>query len=149
LQRPGRDAQAKVLKTEFTDRQDTLLMDISSAYPVKSLKRLERTFIFSREGRGSLRVVDLVEFSRPETFGTALITFSKWKSQGAGRWVVGEGADAVQIDVAADAAAPKFRFEEIKEDLVARKKPVRLGFDLPEPVTKATITTTIRPVDDP
>ena len=145
LQRPGRDAQAKVLKTEFTDTLDTLVLDIGSAYPVKSLKKLERTFIFSRQGRGSLKIVDAVEFSRPESFGTALITFSKWKSAGAARLVVGEGADAVQVDVAADGAAPKFRSEEIKEDLVARKTPVRLGFDLPEPVTRATVTVTITP----
>jgi hypothetical protein len=143
LQRPGRDAQAKVLKTEFTDARDTLVLDIASAYPVKSLKKLVRTFIFSRNGRGSLRVVDEVEVSRPESFGTALITFSKWKSVGPTQFVVGEGAEAVRVDVAADVATPKFRSEEIKEDLVARKTPVRLGFDLPEPVTKATMTLTI------
>ena len=35
LQQTGRQAAAKVLKTEFTDKADTLVMDISSAYAVK------------------------------------------------------------------------------------------------------------------
>ena len=79
LQVTGRSAQAKFLKTEFTDAADTYVMDISSAYKVAGLKKLERTFIFSREGKGKLTVTDVVEFDRPQAFGTALITFAKWK----------------------------------------------------------------------
>jgi hypothetical protein len=149
LQRPGRDAEAKVLKTTFTRECDTLVLDIRSAYPVESLKKLRRTFLFSRQGRGSLRIVDEVEFSRPSSFGNALITFSKWKGEGPTRLVVGEGEEAVQVDVTADAAAPKFRWEEIKEDTVAKKTSVRLGFLLPGEVVKATMTTTIVPVNNP
>ncbi len=148
LQRLGRDAEAKVLKTEFTPERDTLVLDIRSAYPVKSLKKLHRTFVFSREGRGSLRIVDEVEFSRGESFGNALITFSKWKKQGPTRLVVGEGAEAVCVDVSADIATPNFRSEEIKEDLPSKKTPIRLGFHLPDTVTKATMTTTIAPAGD-
>ena len=77
LQATGAKARAKILKTEFTDAADTLVMDISSAYPVESLEKLERTFVFSREGAGKLTVTDEVEFSRPENFGTALITLRK------------------------------------------------------------------------
>lgn len=149
MQRTGRDAQAQVVKTEFTDQADTLVIDIGSAYPVKSLKKLQRTFVFSRQGRGSLRIVDEVEFSQPETFGTALITYVKWSGDGSTRLMVGEGVEAVQVEVTADVAAPKFRSEEIKEDMVARKTPVRLGFDLPAPVTKAVLTTIVTPAGNP
>jgi hypothetical protein len=145
LQRPGRDAEAKVLQTTFTPERDTLVLDIRSAYPVQTLKILRRTFIFSRQGQGSLRMVDEVEFSQPESFGNALITFSKWKNAGPTRLVVGEGDEAVQVDVAADVARPKFRWQEIKEELTSRKTPIRFGFDLPDGVTKATMTTTIAP----
>lgn len=149
LQRSGREAVAKVVKSEFSDASDTLAIDISSAYVVKSLQKLQRTFLFSRQGRGSLRIVDEVAFSQPEAFGTALITFSKWKQEGATRLVIGEGAEAVLVEVTAAVAAPKFRFEEIKEDRGGKSLPVRLGFDLPSSVTKATLTTTIVPVGSP
>ena len=56
LQSPGRQAAAKILKTEFTDAKDTLVMDIRSCYDVPELTKLVRTFVFSREGRGSLTV---------------------------------------------------------------------------------------------
>ena len=65
LQETGRQAAAKILKTDFTDQADTLLMDISSAYKVEGLKKLERTFVFSRAGAGKLTVSDAVEFDEP------------------------------------------------------------------------------------
>lgn len=149
LQRTGREAAAKVLKTEFTDQSDTLVLDLSAAYTVRSLEKLQRTFVFSRQGRGSLQVVDEVQFSQPESFGTALLTYSKWKKEDAARLVVGEGAETIQVDVTADVAPPQFRFEEIKEDRGGKALPIRFGFDLPAPATKATVTTTITPAGGP
>ena len=99
LQRPGRDAAAKILKSEFTDTTDTLQMDIRSAYPVKELTKLQRTFVFSREGAGSLQVIDEVEFQSPQEFGTALVTFSKWKQLAPNLLQVGEGPQAVEVRI--------------------------------------------------
>jgi hypothetical protein len=75
LQQTGHQAAARVLKTEFADQADTLVLDLSAAYaavkemgtgseprrakggksasgevpvPFSSLKKLDRTFIFSR-----------------------------------------------------------------------------------------------------
>jgi hypothetical protein len=149
LQRTGRDAQAKVLKAEFTDESDTFSIDFGSAYPVKSLKKLQRTFVFSRQGRGSLKIVDEVEFSQPESFGTALITLSPWKGESSTGLTIGEGAESVQVDVTADKGELKFRSEEIKEDRHGKALPVRLGFELPSAVTRATVTTIVRPVGSP
>ncbi len=62
LQKTGRDAAAKVLKAELTDRADRLALDLRSAYPVPGLEKMERTFVFSRQGRGSLAVTDEVSW---------------------------------------------------------------------------------------
>ncbi len=139
LQKKGRAAAAKVLKTQFTDKADTLVLDISSAYDVKELKQLNRTFIFSREGQGSLTVIDQAEFDSPQQFGTALITFSKWKQLSPNRLFVGEGEDAVQVDIACDDG--KFKIEGVK--IKDGRKPTRLGINLTKPVEKATIRITI------
>jgi hypothetical protein len=145
LQATGRQAAAKVLKTEFTDQADTLILDIRSAYPVKELQTLRRSFIFSREGAGSLTVTDEVRFGSPGEYETALITFEPWKQIGPGKLVVGTGADAVQVEI--DARGRKFQVhsQEIREDLPGKRIPVRIGVALTEPVTEGIIGLTIKP----
>jgi len=145
LQRTGRSAAAAVLKTDFTDEVDTVVFDLRSAYDVKQLKKLDRTFIFSRAGQGSLSVTDEVEFAAAQTFGTALITFSDWKRLDANRLLFGDGPDAVEVKI--DAGGERFEIEpvEIKEDVRGSRLPVRVGIDLAEPVTTATIRLTIAP----
>ncbi len=141
LQKKGRAAAAKVLKTQFTDKADTLVLDISSAYDVKELKQLKRTFVFSREGQGSLTVIDQAEFDTPQSFGAALITFSKWKQISPNSLLVGEGEDAVQVDIACDGGDVQIEDVQIKDG----RKPTRLGINMTEPVEKATIRVTITP----
>jgi len=145
LQRTGRSAAGKVLNTEFTDRADTLVLDISAAYDVKPLKKLVRTFVFSRQDRGGLTVIDEVELDGPQSFGTALITFSKWKRLSPNRLLVGEGAAAVQVEISAEGGAFEIQSEQIKEDLHGGRLPVRIGIELKQPVTEAKITIRITP----
>ncbi|MBN1910347.1 MAG: heparinase II/III family protein [Pirellulales bacterium] len=146
-QHTGRDAQAKVLRTDFTDKNDTLVLDLRSAYEVDGLKKLERTFVFSRENRGSLTVTDRVEMATPERFGVALITFDKWRRTAPDRLVVGQGAGAIVVEIDAHGAAFDIHSEEIHEDLPDHRIPTRLGIDLEEPTATATVTLTIQPND--
>ncbi len=143
LQVTGREAQAKILKTQFTDAEDTLVMDISSAYKVPGLKKLERTFVFSREGEGKLTITDEVEFDQPQTFGTALITFSKWRQAAADRLVIGEAKDAVEAII--EQQAGNLYQGRRNQGRSARQKdiPIRLGIELTKPVRKASVTVTI------
>ncbi len=144
LQRTGRAAQGKVLKTAFTDRADTLVLDLRSAYDVKELNKLVRTFVFSREGSGCLTVTDEVEFASPQEFGTALITFAKWRREGDAALIVGEGSQSVRVETAARGGEVKLSGEEIKEDCHGGH-PTRLGIDLAGPAATAQITLQIRP----
>lgn len=148
LQTTGRKAAARVLSTEFSDAADTLALDLRAAYDVKELQTLERTFIFSREGAGRLTVTDSVRFAKPKTFGTALVTFSKWRKVGADQLVIGEGVEAVRVKIATDGPAFRLQAEEIHEDLSGNRIPTRIGIDLAEPVTAARVTVTIEPAAD-
>ena len=125
LQVPGRQAAARILKTDFTESADTLEMDIASAYRVKELKTLHRTFIFSREGAGRLTVIDEVEFSSPQAFGTALITFSPWKELAGGQLLVGKSPDALRVEITATGGKTRISAEEIHEDLPGGHIPTR------------------------
>jgi hypothetical protein len=145
LQETGRQAAARVLKTEFTDKADTLVLDLSAAYKVKSLKRLVRTFVYSREGAGSLRVTDEAEFASPTTFETPLVTFDKWRRVDPSHLRIGEGDGAVDVEIDTAGASMQIRPDEIQEDLHGHAPPTRLAIELTDPVDKATITATIRP----
>ena len=147
LQRTGRSAAGKVLETEFTDAADTVAFDISSAYDVKGLKKLTRTFVFSRQGRGSLSVVDRVEFDRPEDFSTALITFCKWSRDGQSGLVVGDGKDKVRVEIDTGAEPFELKPVTIDEDVRADRQPVRLGIELKKPVESATVSLKIVPAN--
>ena len=144
LQRNGRAAAAKILKTDFTDQTDTVVLDLRAAYPVTGLTGLERTFVFSRVGRGSLTVTDKVELNEATAFETALITFDEWQKEG-NRLRIGAGESAV--DVVIDAHGADFSVEdtEIHEDLSRSRVPIRLAVKIKAPVTSAQVTLTITP----
>ena len=146
LQRPGRDAEGKVLTADFTDKEDRYIIDLKACYDVKTLKRLVRTFTFSRVGRGSLTVVDEATFDKPEAFETALVTYSKWKENGPNRLLVGEGQQAVEVEIDGGGVPVKIEPTELKEDLPGKRVPTRIGIVLTKPTTKPQITLTIRPV---
>lgn len=145
LQRTGRQAAAKVLKAEWSDAADTLVLDLRDAYGVKELVKLEREFVFSRRESGSLTVTDSVQFSSPQKFATALITFSEWKQPAEDRLVIGKGQDAVAVRIDAQGVGFAIRPEEIQEDLSGGRIPKRLGIEVTQPVERATITIQIAP----
>jgi hypothetical protein len=145
LQRKGRDARAEVLRTEFTDLADTITFDISSAYDVDGLESLRRTFVYSREGEGSLTVTDEVELSRPADFGTALITLGEWKRREDGSILVYDFDEAVDVRLAAEGGELTVKAEEIEEDVRTRSLPVRIGVDFARPVRRGSISLKITP----
>ncbi len=145
LQKTGADARAVVKQIEFTDAKDTFVIDITSAYDVPQLKSLQRKFEFSRQGRGCLTVTDEVEFTEPMDFGTALITFDKWKKIGGDSLLVYDSKRALKVNI--EVAGGEFQISSslIKEDLRNKKIPVRLGIDMAGPVQHAVIKLEIRP----
>lgn len=147
LQKTGADAKAVVLETDFTESSDRLVLDLTTAYDVPELKRLTRTFEYSREGRGSLKITDNVEFFSPETYENAIVTFSSISQDANGTFVVREGDTALRIDIDSRGFRFTTKTEEITEDLPLKKYPTRTGFALEKPVRKATVTLSIRPAD--
>jgi hypothetical protein len=147
LQRTGRQASARVVRKTFTDSADTLILDISSAYDAPELKKLERKFVYSRSGSGSLSVTDEVTFSRPCDFGTALITFSRWKQLSPSSLMFYDSGEDLRVDIKVTGASCEIQPETIQENLSGNRKPTRLGINLKGPVTHALISLTITPTD--
>ena len=149
LQRAGHEARGRVVRVEHTSTSETLILDLASAYDVASLESLQRTFVYGREDGGSLAVSDDVRFKQPQAFGTALITLGTWKQTGPKTLTIRDGDAAVQVEIACTGGAFKIRAEKIREDVKTRKRPTRLGIELPGPVQRAMISVTIRPLGSP
>ena len=65
LQGTGAQYRAKVVKTEFTDLRDTVVLDLTAAYPKEAnLLSFTRTFVFTR-GERSFEIIDDISLSKP------------------------------------------------------------------------------------
>lgn len=147
LQRTGRQARGRVIHQDFTDAADTLVLDLSSAYDVPELKKLQRKFVYSRAGSGSLSVTDEVVFSKPSDFGTALVTFDAWKKVTASSLTVRDQDEVLRVDISVTGGDFELRPETIEEDLSTRRQPTRLGINLTKPVARALVSLTITPAE--
>ena len=145
LQRIGATARAAVLRADFGDEADTLVLDIHSAYPAPELRRLERTFVFRRGASAALIVRDEAAFSEPGSFETALITWGDWKQLSERELLVSDEGGAVRIKIDTGGVPFKISSERLNEDVPTRTKPLRLGIVLNSPVKSATVTLTITP----
>jgi hypothetical protein len=59
--------------------------------------------------------------------------------------VVSDGDQSLRVDITAEGAGFNIQPETIKEDLSARREPVRLGINLTKPVIRAVVRLTIKP----
>lgn len=146
LQRAGREAQAKILKADFTDAVDTFSMDISSAYIVPELKKLTRTFTYDRTGQGSLTVVDEVAFSQPKTFAGALVTYGQWKQMNDHTVIITKGNESLEVTIDTGGVPFELKSQTIDEQTHNGEKPTRIGIDLKQPIADGKVTLTIKPV---
>lgn len=86
---------ATVLEKHFTETQDELLLDLTSAYACSNLKRLTRKFTFCREEK-KVEILDCYAFASPDTVESAFLTFGSVTIDGNKLTVKGKYA---QIDV--------------------------------------------------
>ena len=114
-QRFGLDAAAKVLHEEISDLQDEMKLDLRAAYDVPGLKKLERTFVFSRVGDGSLTVTDAFEFSKPQDFAVVLTTHGTWKQIDSSTLEFSSGDETVTASFSAPGEL-EFKSEDISEN---------------------------------
>jgi hypothetical protein len=146
LQRHGLDARAVVLTTNFTPSADTIAFDLRSAYAVPDLQKLQRTFIYQRGQTPCLEVRDEANFSRPEDFESALITWGKIRRTANDELTISDGSGAVRVGIDTGGAPYHLRQETIDEDTENGRKPVHLGIVLENKAPNAVVTFRIWPV---
>lgn len=79
LQVQANTVHVKVLNTKFTEKQDSITIDMTNAYDAPELRHLERTMQYSRVGAGSVEIKDRFVLSGPTQIEESLPTHSIWK----------------------------------------------------------------------
>jgi Heparinase II/III-like protein len=146
LQRNGATAHAVVLSTNFTADADTLVFDLRSAYPVKDLQKLKRSFVFQRGQSPSLEVRDEISFAEPENYESALITWGTIQRIGDNELEISDGGGTVRVKIDAQGHPFHLRQEAIHENTENHRTPIHLGIVLDDKISSATITLKISPV---
>ena len=141
LQKGGRSAAAKVLKTDFSDAKDVVVFDYTAAYPVPTLKSLVRTMTFDR-ANATITITDAVSFSEPTAFEVPVITYREYTKDEASshfefRKPHKRSYRKLKMDVQTSAPVT-FRDEKIENP--GKPDVTRLGFAFDQPVTNATFT---------
>lgn len=161
LQAAGRSARARLMKKTFSPLRDFIKYDLSQVYDVSIVEKLNRFFEYRRGETSTLIVRDEVSFSKPASFGTALIVdtyigslrnnlSATWQKTGKRRWRIEKGDEAILVEVAAGKNHRlKFDARPLKGFRIPEGyPPVRLGFVLDEPVRSGFIQMTITPAED-
>jgi len=143
LQQTGAQARGVVLRADFGSTTDTVVIDMTSAYDVKTLKKLHRTFEYGRDGSGIFVVTDEVEFTRPESFETALVSLADFERLSTGPTVlrVEQGGTSASIELS---ATSPFRLSQTKIGEKGGNRANRMGVKLREKTTSATVRAVIR-----
>ena len=141
LQKGGRTAAAKVLKTEFTDVQDKIVLDYTAAYDVPALKSLVRTMTFNRVKR-TVTITDSVAFSEPTAFEVPVVTYRDHdKNPDALRFTFKKPAGRRTMSLDVSSSAPvAYNMEEVENP--GKPSPRRLAFSFEKPILEGTLTTT-------
>lgn len=145
----GRRFAAKVIERSYSDSRDAVTLDMTAAYDVPALETLTRGFVFTRGESPSFVVTDTARFSSPQTFGTALVTFSKIERRAPDRILFYERKSAVEAVIDTGGAAFTITDELLDENLPSGLKARRIGINLNEPATGHVVTVTIRPAEPP
>lgn len=142
LQRAGKAFSAKVLRTDFTDPCDEIVLDLKGAYSSTNILKLERRMVYDR-ANGAVTVSDNALFLKPGTYESPISTF--------GRIVKRSGENAFTIvrktrygerrlDFTVDTCGVEWRLKEEKIPNPQREEPTRWAVVFDTPSTAHSVT---------
>jgi hypothetical protein len=148
LQAEGAKSRGRVLSTDFSAARDAVVIDLASAYPGSGLRKLERQWIYQREGGASLVIEDRFGFDdEPAAFASALVGLGEWYLVEGGertaRFLIDGGKGAVlQVDVEFSARG---EWQVRRLDNPGKPAATRLGLALAEAAREGFVRMTVCP----
>jgi hypothetical protein len=141
-QEAGAQALAKVSSKSFMPDKDQLALDISSAYSVPGLNRLERNMEYDRTAKGNVTFSDHFVYSQPQTFETALVTRAKWVKKSDNSLLLTKGNEKMLVTFSSPGNTLLIRSEEITEGGAPY---ARIGIYTEKPVSSGRIIVSYTP----
>jgi hypothetical protein len=147
LQSNGFQFKGEILETVFKETTDKVLINIKPAYELPVLKSLTRTMVNDKTENGTITITDQFEAAEPVSFGTAIMTYSKYEIINATTLILEGKHQKVKVEI--NSTGGKF---VIKPELVPvkhlreGKDAMRIGIDFIKPINKGTITVKYTPV---
>ena len=137
LQKTGRQAEGIFTTTSFSAEKDVVVIDMKAAYDIPQLKKLTRTMTYDRQN-AVVTIQDDVEFTSPQAFGTALVSFADIRQSATGQFIFKNNNETLHTSISSTDGPLLFNVTTLKTQI--SPKPRRLGIDFQSPVTRATIT---------
>lgn len=136
--------KAEVLKTIFCEEYDKMILDLTNLYPIEALKKLTREFIYSRESKGSLQVIDTFEYTQKQSYETALITIYDYRITKDNEIMISHNDNRIRILISSSAAYT-IRVDDICEELPVDVQVKRIAISLDKKVDKGRVELSIAP----
>jgi hypothetical protein len=144
LQVDATKVHPKVLETKFTDAEDSISIDLTTAYDVPELRKLVRTVRFNRAGAGSITLEDRYAFSSPQTFELGLPTHGKCEQIASDTLAFTAGKEKLLAQIHTPDGF------DLTSEVVEESAPpfTRVGIRLKKPVTIGDVTVVFRPAGE-
>lgn len=146
LQANGSEFYGKIIKTEFTENVDRVVMDIRPAYDFQSLETLCRTLENEKSGLGSITIEDQFTSSKPIEFGTAITTYAKIELLDEKTILLTTENKKVRVEIASQDAPFTIKTEPVPVQLMSHREACRIGIDFKNPAKKGSIQMRFQPL---
>lgn len=147
LQSNGRQFYGRITDTKFSSTQDKVVMDISNAYELPVLEHLTRTMINNKSGQGTITILDNFKSLEAVTFGTAIMTFSKYEILNNNTLILNGKNQKVKVEVKSKGGEVSIEPEIVPvEHLREGKGAIRIGVDFVTPIKEGQIEIIYTPI---
>lgn len=150
LQSNGMEFKGEITKTIFNDELDKVVMDIKPAYELPMIKSLTRTMINDKSGKGIITIEDHFIASESVTFGTAIMTFSKYEVLNSNSLVLIGDHEKVKVEIESKGGNVIINPEPVPVKHLREgkgKQAIRIGIDFDKSINEGTIIIKYTPIN--
>jgi Heparinase II/III-like protein len=101
LQLDATKVNARIVQTSFEPGADSITIDMTSAYDVPGLEHVDRTVSYSRQGAGTIEVIDTFVLKKALDVEESLPTHGTWKQVGSNTIDFTTKSQALTVSVSA------------------------------------------------
>lgn len=146
LQANGPEHYGKILRADFSDFKDRVVMDLKEAYDVGSLESLVRTMVNEKSDPGSITIEDRFSASKAIQFATTIMTYADIEFVDAETILLTTENHTTKVTVRSDTGELTFNQKEVPVRLGSGRTAYRISINLIHPSPQASIQMLFTPL---